>query len=264
MITDTALDRPNTPLHPGTRMPPPFTLMYHRIADTRHDPNHLVVHPARFAAQMAWLHRMGLRCVSVGELLGAVRAGRGRRLIGLTFDDGYADLPGIVPVLQRYGFNATVFVVAGRLGGINDWDADTPWPLLDAAGVRGLAAAGVEIGSHGTTHTALAGADPVTLHRETRDSRQQLADVLGAPVTGFAYPYGSMDAAARAAVGAAGYGYGCAVVSRRDEQCALALPRVYAGNRDGAVRLAAKRLLCRWRVARGETATPHGEGGPPA
>jgi peptidoglycan/xylan/chitin deacetylase (PgdA/CDA1 family) len=230
---------------------PPFVLMYHRVAVVSHDPNVLVVSPERFAEQMAWLARRRLRGVSTGELIEAVRAGDHRQLVGITFDDGYADLADHVPaVLHRHGFTATVFVVSGRLGGVNDWDGSTPWPLVNADGVRRLVDAGLEIGSHGRHHVALAGMDPIALRDETDGSRRDLEALLGAPVRGFAYPYGSMDAAARAAVRESGYAYGCAVFAARRDQSVMALPRFYAGERDGRLRLAAKRLLYSRHVAK--------------
>ncbi|MGC1211281.1 MAG: polysaccharide deacetylase family protein [Micromonospora sp.] len=244
--------RPAAGTDPLPRPQVPLVLMYHRIGEVRHDPHHLAVTPRRFARQMATLARLGLRAVSMAELVAAIRGGTHRRLVGLTFDDGYADLVDHVPaVLHRHRFGATVFVVSGRLGGVNDWDVGTPWPLVDADGVRRLADAGLEIGSHGRTHRRLAGADPALVRAETYDSRLELEALVGRPVTGFAYPYGSMDPAARSAVGAAGYAYGCAVFAERTAQSLSSLPRVYVGEDDGAVRLAAKRLLYRWHVQKG-------------
>ena len=66
---------------------------------------------------------------------------------------------------------------------------------------------------------------------------------------GFAYPYGSMDAAARRAVENAGYDYACAVETPMAEFGIMALPRVYVGERDRAARMTAKRLLYRGYLA---------------
>jgi len=174
----------------------PMILMYHAVAAAAVDPNLLCVPPERFAEQMAWLHRHGLRGVSVGTLIEATRAGRARGLVGITFDDGYASvLDAALPVLSRHGFGATVFVISDRLGGRNDWDEGTDWPLLSAAGVRELASAGIEIGSHSASHVQLAGLEPVELARQVGQSRTDLAALTGREVAGFAYPYGVMDAA---------------------------------------------------------------------
>jgi peptidoglycan/xylan/chitin deacetylase (PgdA/CDA1 family) len=227
----------------------PMILMYHGVADVAQDPNQLCVSPARFAEQMAWLQRSGLRGVSVGTLTQAVRAGRGAGLVGLTFDDGYTSvLDTVVPELARRGFGATAFIISDLLGGTNQWDAGPVWPLLDASGVRQVAAAGLEIGSHSATHPHLAGLPARAQAAEASASRARLEDLLSAPVRGFAYPYGSMDEAARRAVAAAGYEYACAVAARPGLG-PLALPRVYVGQRDSAARMTVKRRLHKGYVA---------------
>jgi len=228
----------------------PMVLMYHGVADEAEDPNHLCVAPSRFAEQLAWLKRRGLRGVSIGTLVDAMRAGRPRGLVGITFDDGYVSvLEAALPELRRHGFTATMFIVSGRLGGSNEWDEGPRWPLMSAGQVRELAAAGMEIGSHSTTHVRLAGLDARQLEAQVADSKASLADLVGAPVRGFAYPYGSMDAAARLAVRDAGYDYACAVETPLRELGIMALPRVYVGQRDDARRMATKRLLFRGYIA---------------
>jgi peptidoglycan/xylan/chitin deacetylase (PgdA/CDA1 family) len=233
---------------PGRRVP--LVLMYHRVGEVTHDPNSLAVSPRRFRQQMTWLKRRGLRGVAISQLVDAMYSGTDKGLVGITFDDGYADLLDQVPtVLHQYGFSATAFVVTHRLGSVNDWDPDTPWQLLDADGVRKVADAGLEIASHGRTHISLSATDPAVLRDEIHGSRSDLYGLLGAPVHGFAYPYGSVDEAAREAVRGAGYTYACAVFAPRQDQSLVALPRIFVGERDGNARLTAKQLLFRWHVS---------------
>jgi peptidoglycan/xylan/chitin deacetylase (PgdA/CDA1 family) len=228
----------------------PMVLMYHGVADEAEDPNHLCVTPNRFAEQMTWLKRRGLRGVSIGTLVDAMRADRPRGLVGITFDDGYVSvLEAALPELRRHGFTATMFIVSGRLGGSNEWDEGPRWPLVSAGQVGELAAAGMEIGSHSTTHVRLAGLDAGQLKAQLGESKASLAELTGAPVRGFAYPYGSMDAAARLAVRDAGYDYACAVQTPLRELGIMALPRVYVGQSDDARRMAVKRLLFRGYIA---------------
>jgi peptidoglycan/xylan/chitin deacetylase (PgdA/CDA1 family) len=228
----------------------PMILMYHGIAEVDEDPNHLYVTPARFAEQMSWLHRHGMRGVGIGTLVDAMRTGHHRGLVGLTFDDGYVNvLEAALPELKRHGFEATAYIISDRLGGTNEWDEGPTWPLMTASQVLELAAAGIEIGSHAATHMRLAGAEPAQLTAEVRDSKANLAALLGTEIRGFAYPYGSMDAAARRAVRDAGYEYACAVEASMAEMGLMALPRLYVGQQDDAMRMAAKRLLYRGRIA---------------
>src|ERR1700755_2744426 len=98
----------------------PLVLMYHSIADYDDDPFEVTLTPQRFERHMRWLRSRGLRGVSMEELLRATAQGRASRMVGLTFDDGYQDfVANAMPILQRYGFTATMFVLAGRLGGEN-------------------------------------------------------------------------------------------------------------------------------------------------
>jgi len=229
----------------------PFVLMYHSVGSREEDPHQITVSPARFAEQMRWLRRRGLRGTSMRELLDAADQGRAAGLVGLTFDDGYADFSTeVLPVLARYEFTATVFVVAGRLGGHNDWEQHGPVkPLLTVDQIRAAARIGIEVGSHGLCHRHLPDTGADALRAEAEQSRAILESVLDAPVRGFCYPYGGVSDAAVDAARSAGYDYAVATRSsaRADRH---ALPRTYVGERDGALRLAAKYFRHRlmWRV----------------
>ncbi|WP_405826324.1 polysaccharide deacetylase family protein [Streptomyces sp. NBC_01390] len=222
--------------------------MYHSVGDCSDDPYRVTVTPERLDAQLRWLHRRGLRGVGVAELLAARSRGEGRGLVGLTFDDGYADfVTNALPVLRRWKCGATLFVLPGRLGGENAWDPLGPRkPLLTADGIRAVAGAGIELGSHGLTHVDLTKADDELLRAEVTESRALLAELSGAPVAGFCYPYGTVDQRAADAVRAAGYGYGCAI-DPGQLGSVHTLPRVHIGENDTAVRLQLKYRLHRLR-----------------
>lgn len=225
------------------RLRPPMVLMYHSIAPYSEDPYQVTVRPRRFEQQMRWLDRRGLRGVSITQLLAAQRRHCHAGLVGLTFDDGYADfLRYAMPVLQRYGFTATAFVIAGRLGGVNSWDPLGPRkPLMTAAQVRVALTAGIEIGSHGLRHISLNQTTNRALIREQQLSRRILEDVTGSAVSGFCYPYGYVDARVVDGAREAGYGYACAIWAS-DLTGRHALPRVYVGDADGGPRLRVKWL----------------------
>jgi peptidoglycan/xylan/chitin deacetylase (PgdA/CDA1 family) len=226
--------------------------MYHSVsASTGPDPHRLRVHPDGLDAHLRLLRRLGLRGVSLGELVAAADAGRATGLVGLTFDDGYADfLDQAVPVLGRHGMTGTLYVVAGRLGGSNEWDAGPRLDLLDADGIRAVAAAGHEIGSHTSTHVRLSAADPVAVAREVTTSRRVLEDVLQTEVTGFCYPWGDFDEAAAEAVRLAGYDHACVTGDYRPGD-RFTIPRCYVAPEDGPGRLVAKLARHRIRVLTG-------------
>lgn len=197
----------------------PPILMYHAVARIEEDPNRLCISPETFDDQMAYLGERGLRGVAVRELYRAVRAGSAKGLVGITFDDGYQDfLEDAVPLLERYGFSATVFVVANKMGRENDWEHSyEPRPsmkLMSVDGVREASERGMEIGSHSMSHPRLSGLDPEPLSEEIAGSRRLLGELLGEEIRGFCYPYGDLDVAALRAVRRAGYDYACAWKTR--------------------------------------------------
>jgi peptidoglycan/xylan/chitin deacetylase (PgdA/CDA1 family) len=235
-------------------MPIPPVLMYHSISPSGlPDPHRVRVHPARFEGHLRLLRRLGLRGVSLRELLRAHEQGTASGLVGLTFDDGYTDFPQhAVPLLAEYGMTGTLYVVAGRLGGHNAWDDGPRLDLVDDDGVRAVAAAGHEIGSHTLHHVRLAGADPEVLAAEIGGSRRVLEEVLQADVPGFCYPWGSFDQAAADAVRAAGYDHAC-VTGDYHPGDRFTLPRCYVAPHDGGAQLVAKLARHHLRIRRGRS-----------
>ncbi|MFI6092127.1 polysaccharide deacetylase family protein [Streptomyces sp. NPDC051218] len=250
MSVDTALGETPRTRRPRHWLPeaPMWVAMYHSVANCADDPYKITVSPERLAAQLRWLRRQGLRGVSMSRLLTARARGEGRDLVGLTFDDGYADfVTNALPLLHHYDFDATLFVLPGRLAGDNAWDPLGPRkPLLDAEGIRRAAAEGIEVASHGLTHVDLTQADDRLLWQETSGSRVALSDLIGREVEGFCYPYGTVDQRVIESVRAAGYRYGCAI-SPGALTGVHAVPRVHIGQEDTALRLQLKLRLNRLR-----------------
>ncbi len=229
--------------------PIPLVFMYHSVAPYDEDPFEVTMTPERFEQQMRWLRRRGLRGVSMEALLTARASGQDAGLVGLTFDDGYQDfVTHALPILQRFGFTATMFVLAGRLGGSNEWSRPGPnKALLTAEQVREIALAGVEVGSHGLEHVSLLKTDDAKLRDETVRSREILEELLGESIPGFCYPYGYLDSRVVDAARAAGYSYACAVKPSPNIG-RFAIPRTLVHDRDTTPRLDAKRMVSKLTV----------------
>lgn len=86
--------------------------------------------------------------------------------------------------------------------------------LLSWSQVLELADAGIEIGSHGVTHTILTRLEVPRASAEIRESREAVARELGTPPASFAYPNG--DATPELARAVRDAGYERAVVTDRD------------------------------------------------
>jgi peptidoglycan/xylan/chitin deacetylase (PgdA/CDA1 family) len=210
-------------------------LMYHQVGDfpamERHRSTYC--HYRRFAAQMAYLHRFGYHVISLDEALRALRGETAMpaRAVVLTFDDGYENFYEYAfPVLRRYGFPSTVYLIAGLIGRNSEWFAadgrDTP-PLMNAERIRQLAGEGVTFGSHGVSHVKLAQVEPDTARTEIERSKRELEALLGREVRHFCYPYGSYNAAVVELARSARYASAvtCDRAAARPQHDPLALPR---------------------------------------
>lgn len=192
-------------------------LMHHQVGPHRPGSplNRWRVTERDFDWQLGTLSRLGYRGIALRDLVDPPEknADAKTRRVVLTFDDGYRGVrERALPALQARGFRATVFVVADRIGGANDWDGEVPGePLLTADEIRELNAAGIEIGSHGATHRALTQLDAADLAREVAGSKATLERITGTPVTSFCYPYGNFDDRTVEAVRAAGYRAACVI-----------------------------------------------------
>lgn len=207
-------------------------LMYHQVESTSMGSRFVCPAPT-FARQMCELRDAGKPLVDLEDV---ARAARGERAIAdgavaVTFDDGHASFyPHALPVLEDLKIPATIFIVAGKLGGMDDWmPKGTPQrPLMTAEQVRELPSWGVAVGSHSLTHARLPELGDAVLARELQDSRARLADVLGRTVDLLAYPHGLYDDRVITFVREAGYIGACSTRS--------------GFNADGAEPLALRRI----------------------
>lgn len=208
-------------------------LMYHSIAvDPPAATRRLSVAPEAFDDQMQRLRRLGCTTVTFSELSAALESGRElpERVVALTFDDGYADFcTHALPVLERNGFTATVFVTTGWIDGLGPPAASPPLDrMLTPAQVQRLPGAGIEVGAHSHSHAQLDQISAAALEAELRMSRRWLEELTGRPVETMAYPYGYSTRRVRQAAGACGYRYAAAVGNRCAHAAGdpLALPRL--------------------------------------
>ncbi|MEJ5018468.1 polysaccharide deacetylase family protein [Ochrobactrum vermis] len=192
-------------------MPVPI-LLYHQIdvPPTHRAPyRSMIVHPARFRQQMAWLKRLGYRGLSLKDAIPYIYGGKQGKVVVITFDDGFENVfRNALPVLQEFGFTATNYFVANQIGGFNLWDQKIGVAranCMGAAELREWANLGHEVGSHTLDHIFLPEANEHEAISQIRQSRIKIEDLLGSEVTSFAYPYGGENAATRKIVEAAGY-----------------------------------------------------------
>ncbi|MFI6639203.1 polysaccharide deacetylase family protein [Streptomyces sp. NPDC050504] len=165
------------------------------------------VTPRQFAAHLDAIAASGRTPIRIGALHDHLvrRAPLPPRPVLLTFDDGFADLPGpTAEALAARGVAATAYLTTGAVTpGARSLLPPAPMMTLDRAPL--LEQYGMEVGGHTVTHPQLDTLRPARLARELTDSKKALEDVLGHAVTHLAYPHGYNSPAVRRAARAAGY-----------------------------------------------------------
>ncbi|MGW6739654.1 polysaccharide deacetylase family protein [Streptomyces sp. NPDC055025] len=201
-------------------------LLYHAVMD---DPPawiaEFTVTPRDFATHLDAVLASGRTPVTIGALTGqAATTGGGPlpfRPVVLTFDDGFADLPGpTAEALAVRSLPATAYLTTGAITpGLTS--LLPPAPMMTLAQAPALERYGMEVGAHTVTHPPLDTLRPADLHRELRDAKGALEDTLGHEVAHLAYPHGYNSRAVRRAAERAGYASAVAVrhahSSERDE-----------------------------------------------
>jgi peptidoglycan/xylan/chitin deacetylase (PgdA/CDA1 family) len=209
-------------------------LTYHHVAPLpASEHRNLFVPLDSFAAQLAYLSDQGYRAVTLDDvreqLLG--RRPLPRRSVAITFDDGGADnYHNALPLLCRYGFRATVFLVAGKTGLARDLP---DWPeaarrYLNEDEIAEMGRCGIAFGSHTLTHIRLQKAEPEQCDHELTESKRRIEEMTGDRAGWLSYPFGSFSR--RVIKSARQAGYVGAVSTIRDNrptrQRLYCLPRV--------------------------------------
>ena len=163
-------------------------LLYHVVAPGEcRDAGQMQTPLALFERQMTYFSENGYRVIRCLELVQKIREGAPPppKTVAISFDDGDAGLfEHAFPVLQRYGFPATVFLIARAEG-----RSTLRWDQVREMRQGGL----IEFGCHGMTHRRLKGLSGSDLIQETKGAKQDLEDALGFEVPLFAYPFGAYD-----------------------------------------------------------------------
>ena len=173
-------------------------LMYHKVSpDTRTGGLGLRVPPEDFDWEMQYLKKNNYHTVSLGNVLDYFQSGKAlpQKPIVITFDDGYKDnYQYAYPILKKYDYTATVFVVTSIIGKTNEFDVKKHLQpenkMMDWSEIKSLATGGITIGSHTLTHPHLTQISQTEARQEIMESKNVLEKGLGKEVQFFCYPYG--------------------------------------------------------------------------
>lgn len=168
-------------------------LMYHYVSDLPDDADEyrtdLSISPEMFQAHMDALYTRGYTPISLYDLDDALLTGTPLPddPVVLTFDDGYLDhYTNVLPVLKRYDFTGTFFVITGTA------DAGDP-AHLSWTQIGQMAQAGMDMESHTKNHPDLRGRDYDFLVYQLLGSAESLQAYTGRASHILAYPGGRYD-----------------------------------------------------------------------
>lgn len=167
------------------------SFMYHAVSDMTNENASLFVSPSEFEKQIAWLSEAGYTSV-FADKYGAYPY----KTAAITFDDGYENIyTEAFPILKKYNFKATVFLITSPAGG----------HLTDEE-IKEMTASGlVSFGSHTDTHRDLTALSDTELKEELSSSKAKIEKLTGKKTTALSYPYGAYDERVIAAAKKCGY-----------------------------------------------------------
>lgn len=171
-------------------------ITYHSISDNKNrysTPIHI------FEKQIAFINERFdvIRLSKIQDVLKESNNKKARVVI--TFDDGYKDFyENAYPILKELSVPCTLFVPTAFIGKTNEWDrkySEIPRIyLLDKDELISLQKDGlVDIGSHSKSHVSMRKLPIMEMRKEASESKKELEDLLGLPITMFAYPYGMLQ-----------------------------------------------------------------------
>jgi len=179
----------------------PRILMYHMIREAIPGKkfNSLRVSPEAFEAQIKYLYDNEWKSYTMSEAM-AQKNSLPIKSVVITFDDGYRDnLTNALPILKKYGFKATIYLVNDRHD--RDWSGYRKAknegaglkdePKLSDDEVRELLDSGlIEIGAHTLTHANLNDLNILESQREICGSKEEIEAQFKVECHSFAYPFG--------------------------------------------------------------------------
>lgn len=176
-------------------------LMYHSVNPDAAPENRLTVSVITFERQMEFLRKHRYNILPLEALADLVKENRKipARTIAITFDDGYRDnYTYAFPVLKKYGFAATIFLIVDEIGKPDRLS----WNEIKQMRDSGV----ITFGSHSL------GPEPLInikskqeLKRQIFESKKILEEKLGRKAVLFSYPEGRFNDEIKELVKDAGY-----------------------------------------------------------
>lgn len=160
------------------------TFVYHRFGDDRFASTNIKLD--QFEAHLKYLKENDYQVLTLSDALKRVKNRKNfPKSVVLTVDDGFKTFyNNAMPLLEKYGFTATLFVNSETVGG-NDY--------MDWEQIKEVQAAGIEIGNHSHAHSYFLNGTHEQFVEDLAHSEALFESNLGFKPLLFAYPYGEWN-----------------------------------------------------------------------
>ena len=189
------------------------------------------VSPENFERQMCYLKDKHYNVISLDELVEGIKKGRrfAHNTVVITMDDGYRDnFTHAYPVLKKYAFPATIFLIANNIG--------TDANFLNWHEVKKMFKDNISFGGHTKNHVYSPSIESKDILRdEIAGCKEVIEKHIGTPVGYFSYPRGGFTEEAKLLVKEAGYKAACTTnrgYDILDKNDLYELNRISIRNRD--------------------------------
>ena len=155
-------------------------LMYHQMIGNHKSPNRYMITIQEFERQMKYIKNNGYQPIGIEDF--EMRLNRFVNPVMITFDDGFeTDLTIALPIMQKYGFKSTHFIVTDYIGtkGYMNWEQ-----------VQVLKERGMSIHSHTKSHRLLDWLDEAEAKEELSLSKSIIEKKMGNQVIALSLPRG--------------------------------------------------------------------------
>ena len=160
-------------------------IMYHGVSDTTWGLEGLFMKVADFESQMKYLSDNGYETIFIEDIK---KDYTGKKVVVLTFDDGYVDFyTNVLPIIKKYNIKTNLYVITNTTNDEKYINEDQIKELSNS----GL----VSIGSHTVSHSALASLNSEQIEMELKNSKKYLENLLGKEIQTISYPTGSYNSA---------------------------------------------------------------------
>ncbi|WFP51649.1 polysaccharide deacetylase family protein [Methylomonas sp. EFPC3] len=187
----------------------PIVLMYHGTPSEKPESVYSI-EASLFAKHLKYLKQNGWNTVLFRDLDKPHLLPK--KSVVLTFDDGYKDNyeGAFLPLVER-DMKASWFITTDCIGGHAHWlgGQSQQTRMLDPGQLLEMHSAGMEIASHTHSHPDLSLLNHDQQLAEFDQAKTLLEQLLTAPVTSLAYPFGRFNADSLAAAELAGYKLAC-------------------------------------------------------